>query len=90
MENLKEAMDLLKKGDYEERAYASALSGSSKIPIDELVRLRDRPENKRIILTAIGLRQQQYKKASFEMASKLNYDKRFPNLLIAQAIAEAK
>lgn len=83
--HLKAAADLLDKGDFEDRAFASALKGEASMSLAELLRaVRRPPREKAVLLTALGLRNPAARQACFELARKLNFDKRFPHLLIRQ------
>jgi tetratricopeptide (TPR) repeat protein len=82
--HLKAAIDLMSKGDFEDRAYAAALSGKPTMSTKDLLRLLTRPREKVVILTALGLQDPANRAAYFELAAKLNFDRRFPYLLIKQ------
>lgn len=84
--HLKAAIESMTKGSFEERSYAAALSGKGGLPVKNVLRLRELPEQKVVILTALGLRDPGSREACFAMARKLNYDTRFPYLLLKAAL----
>jgi hypothetical protein len=86
---IKKAIDLLNKGDFDSRAYAAALSGKPSISLDELLMSRQRPVEKAALLAALGTRDAATRDRCFNMARKLNFDKRFPYLLIDGIIGPA-
>jgi hypothetical protein len=79
------AAKLLSEGDAEDRTFAAALQASpgTTKPAD-LLRLRKEPDKKAILLAALGVRDPSSRGAYFELARKLNYDRRFPHLLLNQ------
>jgi tetratricopeptide (TPR) repeat protein len=79
---LKSAIDLLEKGDRDDRPYAAALRGKADRPIEQLLRLRGAPAEKSVRLTALGLADPAAREKCFALARKLNFDKRFPHLLV--------
>ncbi|NLE60822.1 MAG: tetratricopeptide repeat protein [Planctomycetes bacterium] len=85
--HLQSAVDLLAKGTSEDQAFAGAIKGDSRMPIDELLRQHQIPQAKAILLTTAGLRNPAGREQCFTMARKLNYDKRFPHLLLMQVLA---
>jgi tetratricopeptide (TPR) repeat protein len=84
------SVGMLAEGDAEDRAYAAAMSGAGTMPVSQLVRLRDRPEHKRLVLTALGMSDPAMRKECFEMVGKINYEKRFPQRLIEKVLNEGK
>jgi tetratricopeptide (TPR) repeat protein len=87
--HLKAAIDVLAKGDRENRAYAAALrdgASAANMPLTELLRLRQRHEEKLVLLTALGLRDPAAREQCFALARQLNYDKRYPYQTIKAAL----
>ena len=80
---LTKAIEMLSKGDYEDRCYAGALSGKPKIPLSALLRLRGQPMQKAAMLIVVGLNDPAAHDQCFALARKLNFDKRFPHLTLA-------
>jgi hypothetical protein len=85
-QHLHAAADLLAKGDYEDRAFAAALSGKPTMPLSDLLRLRPQPLRKAIILTVLGARDPSAREQCFALARKLNYDRRFPYFMVQAAL----
>jgi tetratricopeptide (TPR) repeat protein len=83
--HLENAVGLLAKGDAESRAFAAALSGTDAIPVSQLGKMRGR--NKLLPVTALGIKDASVRKECFEIAAKLNYQKKFPQHLIAAVLA---
>jgi tetratricopeptide (TPR) repeat protein len=80
------AIALLEKADRDDRPFAAALKGQPDRPLDQLLRLRGPPNEKVLRLTALGLRDPAAREKCFALARKLNFDKRFPHLLIKQVL----
>jgi len=80
--HLSAAIDLLDKGDYEDRAYAAAFKNAGAIPMKDLLRLRQVPNEKLVLLTALGVSNPSLRTECFALARKLDFDRRFPHLLI--------
>jgi hypothetical protein len=85
--HLQAAVDLLAKGRSEDQIFARALKGDPGTPLDDVLRQHQSPHEKAILLAAIGLRNPAGREKSFALAQKLNYDKRFPHLLLKQVLA---
>jgi tetratricopeptide (TPR) repeat protein len=84
---LRAATDALARGDTSDRAYAAALRGHpSAKPLDELLRLWEVPQNKAVLLIALGLHDPAAKDKAFALARRLNFDRRFPYLTLKQAL----
>ncbi len=81
-EQLRKAIELLAQGDYENRAFASALNGKADLPRARLLRLSMSLREKVVIVTALGVRDRDSRAACFDLARKLNFDRRFPYLLL--------
>ncbi len=81
------AIALLDKGAQEDRAFGAALAGKDSMPIAQLLRQRAEPGEKVVLLTALGLHRPEVRQVCFELAGKLNYDRRFPHLLLTSAMA---
>lgn len=79
---LKAAAEKLAKGDHEDRQFAAALDGTSPLSRSQIIRLRMTPRDKALVLTALGLRDPAGREEYFALARKLNFDRRFPYLLI--------
>jgi len=73
-------------GDYVSRAFADALSGKARIPLGDLLHLRAPPSQKLLLVTAQGLRDTAARNECFSLARKLNWDRRFPHLLLKQVL----
>jgi tetratricopeptide (TPR) repeat protein len=82
--HLKSAIDLLEKGDRDDRPLAAALRGKADRPIEQLLRLRSPPMEKVVRVTALGLADPAARDKCFALARKLNFDRRFPHLLVKQ------
>ncbi len=82
------AIKMKSEGDDEDRAYAEALAGESTLASEDLLRLWHPAGEKALILAVLGLRDPENREAYFELARKLNFDKRFPHLLIKRATAQ--
>jgi tetratricopeptide (TPR) repeat protein len=80
---LAKAIEMLSKGDYEDRCYAATLSGKPMLPLDKLLRMRGQPVQKAAMLIVIGLNDPAAREQCFSLARKLNFDKRFPYLTLA-------
>jgi hypothetical protein len=80
--SLQTALDKLSKGTWEEKQFAGAFNNPSIMPIDRLMKLRISVEQKVILLTALGLRQPALRPPTFALARKLNFNPRFPHLLL--------
>ena len=80
--HLKAAIDLLAKGDYELRQFGKALAGAPPLPLDQMLRLRSTPREKVVLLAALGVQNPAWRGECFALARKLNYDRRFPHLLL--------
>ena len=79
---LQKAIELLKKDDFQARAFAQALEGKPAMPVGQLIRIRETPREKVLLLAALGLHDPSAREACFALARKLNYDRRFPHLLL--------
>jgi hypothetical protein len=66
--------------------FAEWLASESAPDANAAVEFVARPSEKRVMLTALGLRHPAVREPCFAMAKKLNYDARFPHLLLARAI----
>jgi hypothetical protein len=88
--HLDAAVRLLSVGDFEDRAYADALTGKRSMPAADLVRLRYDVGEKVVVLTAIGVHDPASREICFEMVRKIDFDKRFPHLLIEHVLASTK
>jgi tetratricopeptide (TPR) repeat protein len=87
--HLAAARKLLSEGDYEDRSYAAALGGDGSIKPETLLKLRCGIEEKRLRLAALALSDPANAAAYAELGRKLNYNLRFPHLLIEEAFAGA-
>lgn len=87
---LQAAIELLATGHYEERAFASALGGKSETPLGDLLRTRVDAAEKRVLLTALALAHPSARQPCFELARKLNYDKRYPHLLLQCVLSQGQ
>jgi tetratricopeptide (TPR) repeat protein len=87
--NFDAAVKLLSEGDHEDRVFASALRNPSSVPINDLLRLRQYPAEKVLLLTALGIKHPTLRAPCFNLARKLNYDRRFPHLLVKSVLASA-
>lgn len=85
---LKTAILLLDQRDFETRAVGAALSGKPTQPTADLTRLVDTPQQKLLLLVAVGLHDAGAKADCFALARKLNDDKRFPYLLIKSVLKD--
>ena len=83
---LTSAVAALNKGDYDDRQYAAALSGTDAVPIDTLLRVREAVEEKRLLLTALGRRRPEVREACFALARKIDVDPLFPHLLVRRVL----
>jgi len=79
---LKKAIEHLAQGDFTSRAFGQALEGKPPMPLEKLIRLRDAPGQKAVLLVALGLRDAKDREACFALARQLNFDRRFPYLLL--------
>jgi tetratricopeptide (TPR) repeat protein len=86
--HLKAAIDLLRQEEFDERQFAAALEGTGKMPLADVLELTDSPEQKMLIVTALGLHDPSARDACFALGRKLLYDKRFPYLLIAPILGK--
>ena len=84
------AIQTLQKGDDTERAYAELLSGGSLQTLDRGLHEHDDAGRKAAVLVSAGLAQPACRDKAFALAAKLNYDKRFPHLLLKEAIGAGK
>jgi hypothetical protein len=80
----------LRKGSNEDRLFAAALVGKGTMPLAMLLRQRNTVNEKLLLLVALGLKDPAARPACFELARKLNYDRRFPYLLLNNAMAGAR
>jgi hypothetical protein len=87
--HLRAACELLAKGDWESRQYGKALAGEAALPLPHLLRLRMSPQEKLVLVTALGVRDPASREPCFALARKLNFDPRFPHLLIADVLSNA-
>jgi tetratricopeptide (TPR) repeat protein len=87
--HLAAARKLLNEGDHEDRSYAAALGGDGSMKPEALLKLRCGIEEKRLRLAALALSDPANAGAYAELGRKLNYDLRFPHLLIEEAFAGA-
>ncbi|HEX8521631.1 MAG TPA: hypothetical protein VF669_05185 [Tepidisphaeraceae bacterium] len=88
--HMQSALGLLNKGAQEHRLFAAALQGKSPLPISDLLRLRNPPGEKKVLLIALGMKNPALREPCFSLAKKLNYDHRFPYLLLNSVLASAK
>jgi hypothetical protein len=82
--HLADAVKLLAAGKREQRAFAAALDGRPTMPTAQLVAEPMEPEEKVVLLTAVGVRDPGAREPCFALARKLNYDRRFPHLLLRE------
>ena len=80
------AVDALKAGDRDSRRAAAMLAATTAPPMADVAALQMLPEQKRVVLAALGLRHPPIRAACFELARKFDYDTRFPHLLVAAVI----
>lgn len=82
---LKLAIEELAHAGYDERNLARALKGET---IDHalVLQMSERPQAKAVLLAALGTHQPAYRSECFALATKLNFDRRFPHLLVKSAL----
>ena len=66
--HLASAITLMSAGDQENRAFAKALDGKADRPLADLLKLRERPSDKAVVLVALGLKNEAWRKDCFELA----------------------
>lgn len=86
---LKRGAELLRKERAEERRAAEWLIGSQAPDPAVAVRLDVAPAEKTILMTAMGLKFPQDRERYFDAARRLNYDTRFPYLLLNEILKGA-
>jgi tetratricopeptide (TPR) repeat protein len=87
--HLRAATGLLAKGDYESRAFGKALAAETTVPLAQMLRFRMTPRQKVVLLAALGVKDAAARDACFALGRLLNYDPRFPHLLLDQVFAGA-
>ncbi len=80
------AAERLAAGGKEERQCAAWLNGTAAPKLDDVMELPMAVENKRILLSAMGVRYPELREACFQLAGTLNYDLRFPHLLLRKVL----
>ncbi len=80
------AIELLAQGDHDEQVFARALQDGSQVTTEELLRLQTSVHEKPVLLAAVGLRDPGKRDACFALAAKLNFDRRFPHLLLKRVL----
>jgi hypothetical protein len=85
---LDRAASLLAAGDADDRLVASWLTRSETPSLDDVVRLPGTVSEKRLLLILIAARHSQLHDASHTLARTLNYDRRFPHLLLKRVVGE--
>lgn len=83
---LRAAQAGLHDGLPEESQAAAWLAGEEPLDLDAALDLGLLPAQKRIVLTALGVRYPQHRAALFALARKLNYDRRFPYLMLREIL----
>lgn len=83
---LKKAIGRLAQGDFVSRAFGQALEDKPPMPLEKLIRLRDAPAQKAVLLVALGLHDPKGRDACFALARKLNFDRRYPYLLLKEVL----
>jgi tetratricopeptide (TPR) repeat protein len=81
------SMELLAKGDRDNRNFAKALSTGQPPTDKELANWTAQPVERAAMLTALGLRFPDKRAAYFADAKRLNYVNQFPQLLLTKAMA---
>jgi tetratricopeptide (TPR) repeat protein len=84
--HLADMIRLLSKGDFDDRAFAAAIELKPTMPLKDLLRQHGFNQRKAVYLTVLGTRDLANRQACFDLAKKLNYDKRFPYLLLKSAL----
>lgn len=80
------AVQAMEKADFEEQVFGKALEGKSDLPIERLLQYRLPPRTKVLVLTALGLKNPQWRGPCFELARKLNFDRRYPYIILEKAL----
>lgn len=84
---LSKAVEFLGTQSKVNRRIAKWLAGEQKPDLDALLQLKLYPAQKKVVLTAVGLLFPSHRDACFELARKLNYDRRFPHLLLKEIMS---
>lgn len=77
---------LMSKGLFEERAFGLALEDKAQMPIAELLNVRLPAKQKLLAITVLGLHDPRVRPQCFELARKLNFDRRFPYWLLRASL----
>jgi len=85
---LKMAIEAMGKSDYEYRVFAKALAGRSDLPIERLLQYRGEVKTKALVLTALGMKNPQWREPCFALARKLNFDRRYPYLILKKSLGD--
>lgn len=80
------AVELMQAGGSRQRRAASWLSGKSQPEPEEVLRIALDPGTKAIVLVAMGCRYPEHKDSYFQLARTLNFDRRFPYMVIRSLI----
>lgn len=80
------AVALLRDGSPEERRLADWLSDSQPCNAEDALAISMLPEQKRVVLTLLGLKFPQEKQRFFELARKLNFMPTFPKLTLDEML----
>jgi len=74
------------KGDNDMRRVAQWLSQSNLPDPDEVCDVALMPDQKKLVLTALGLRDSEHRDRYFKAAAELNYDRAFPYLTVKRVL----
>ncbi|MCA9074850.1 MAG: hypothetical protein KDA93_07450 [Planctomycetaceae bacterium] len=86
-QQLSRAIELLRESSREEKLYAEALSPEGTSDPDLLLGLTVLPNNKRVILAALGVRHAADQNAYWALARRLNYERKFPWLFLNELLS---
>ena len=76
---LNHAIEGLRKEDWPANMVADWLEGDNNLTEDELCGIVMDPGQKAIVLAALGVKYPEHRECLFELANKLNFERRFPH-----------